>query len=99
MIIFAILIVLSIVFYIYYKVAILRTKDTLTQHYFNAKSRICLGIFLISIAINQYIVNPIKLILFVSIVFLVLGGMQTIYGFNEAKHYRKEWKRLRANVK
>ncbi len=97
MFIFAILIVLSIVFYIYYKVAILRTKDTLTQHYFNAKSRICLGIFLISVGVNQYLINPVRLVLFISIVFLILGVIQTIYGFNEARHYRKEWKRLRVD--
>lgn len=94
MIFFAILIVISVVLYIYYKVAILRTKDSLTQKYFNAKSRIFLGTFLISIGINQYLANQIKFVLIISIIFLLLGGYQAIYGFNEAKHYRKEWKRL-----
>jgi len=91
---FAILIVFSIIFYIYYKVAILRTKDSLTQKYFNAKSRICLGVFLISIGINQYLANQVKFVLIISIIFLILGGIQAVYGFNEAKHYRKEWKRI-----
>lgn len=43
MLIFAILIVISIVMYIYYKVAILKTKETLLQKYQNAKARIFLG--------------------------------------------------------
>ncbi len=94
MFIFAILIMISIVLYIYYKVAILKTKDKLSQKYINAKSRIFLGTFLIFFGINQYIAYQTKLILFISIVFLFLGVIQAIDGFKEAKHYRNEWKRL-----
>ena len=94
MFIFAILIMISIVLYIYYKVAILKTKDKLSQKYINAKSRIFLGTFLIFFGINQYIAYQTKLILFISVVFLFLGVIQAIDGFKEAKHYRNEWKRL-----
>lgn len=94
MFIFAILIVLSIVFYIYYKVSILRSKDGLTQRYLNAKSRISLGIFLVSFGINQYLAYQIKFVLIVSIIFFILGWIQIVYGFNAARHYRNEWKRL-----
>ncbi|MEI3614922.1 YtpI family protein [Pseudogracilibacillus sp. SO30301A] len=94
MFIFAMLIMISIVLYIYYKVAILKTKDKLSQKYINAKSRIFLGTFVIFFGINQYIAYQTKLILFISIVFLFLGVIQAIDGFKEAKHYRNEWKRL-----
>ncbi len=94
MFIFAILIMISIVLYVYYKVAILKTKDKLSQKYINAKSRIFLGTFLIFFGINQYIAYQTKIVLFISIVFLILGSMQMIDGFKEAKHYRNEWKRL-----
>lgn len=92
--IFPIIIVLSIVLYVYYKVAILKTKDKLTQAYFNAKSRICLGSFVCFFGANQYIFYLTRLSLFIGIVFIILGGMQMYVGFKEAKHYRKEWKRL-----
>lgn len=96
MFIFPVLIVLSLVFYVYYKVAILKSKDNLTQAYFNAKSRICLGSFVFLFGINQYVFYQTQLSLFIGILFLILGGMQLSVGFKEVKHYRKEWKRLNA---
>ncbi len=94
LIIFPIVIVLSAVMYIYYKVAILKTKDGLTQRYFNAKSRICLGLFIFTFGINQYIFYQTKLSLYIGILFIILGVMQLIRGIKETKHYRNEWKRL-----
>lgn len=94
MFIFAVFIMISIVMYVYYKVAILKTKDKLSQKYLNAKSRIFLGSFLFFFGINQYIAYQTRFILFISIVFLLLGALQIIDGFKEAKHYRNEWKRL-----
>jgi len=94
MLIFAIFIMISIVLYIYYKVTILKTKDKLTQQYLNAKARIFLGTFLLFFGINQYIAYQTKIILFISIVFVALGLLQSIDGFKEARHYRHEWKRL-----
>lgn len=94
MIIFPIAIVISVVLYIYYKVSILRTKDELTQVYFNSKSKICLGSFISFFGINQYIFYQTKLALFIGLIFVILGIMQIIRGFKEAKHYRKEWRKL-----
>lgn len=96
MIIFPIIIMISIVLYIYYKVAILRTKDRLTQVYFNAKSRVCLGSFILFFGVNQYLFYESKLSLFVGIAFLILGSMQINRGIKEVKHYRKEGQRLNA---
>ncbi|GGB27553.1 hypothetical protein F3157_01245 [Virgibacillus dakarensis] len=94
MVIFPIIIVLSFVLFVYYWVAISRSKDKLTQHYFHAKSRICLGIFVLVFGINQYLYYETRLSLFIGIVFVILGGMQLIRGIKETKHYRNEWRRL-----
>lgn len=94
MLIFAFGIIISIVMYIYYKVAILKTKDKLSQKYINAKSRFFLGSFLVFFGINQYIAYQTKIILFISIVFFILGAMQMVDGFKEARHYRNEYRRL-----
>lgn len=93
-IIFPTLIILSLVFYVYYKAAILKSDDKLTQTYLNAKSRICLGSFIFFFAINQYVFYQTQISLFIGIVFLILGGMQLSRGFKEAKHYSGERKRL-----
>lgn len=94
MFIFPIMIILSLVFYVYYKVAILKNKDGLTQAYFNAKSRVCLGSFISFFGVNQYLFYETKLALFIAIIFLVLGIMQFVHGYKQAKFYRKEWRRL-----
>lgn len=92
--IFPMIIVLSIVLYVYYKVAILKSKDKLTQSYFNAKAHICLGSFVFFFGVNQYIFYQTKLSLFIGILFIFIGGLQVYYGLKEVKHYRNEWKRL-----
>ncbi|OZU89732.1 hypothetical protein CIL03_00905 [Virgibacillus indicus] len=94
MVIFPIIIVLSIVMYVYYKVAIMKSKEPLTQAYFNAKSRICLGTFILFFGINQYIFYQSPFSLFVGIAFAIIGGVHLNRGLKEVKHYRKEWRRL-----
>lgn len=94
MFIFTLLIIVSLVLYVYYKVAILKDRDPVTQLYFNAMSRVCLGSFILFFAINQYMLYETRLSLFIGIVFIVLGGMQISRGIKEAKHYRKEYRRL-----
>lgn len=94
MLIFVFIIIISIVMFIYYKVSILRTKDRLTQEYMNAMARFFLGTFIVSFGINQYIAYQTQFILFISLVFLFLGGFQIYHGYKAARHYRNEWKRL-----
>lgn len=94
MLIFALIIVISIVLYIYFKVSILKSNDRLTQQYYQAKSRISLGSFIIAFGINQYLLYESKLTLFIGLIFLVLGFMQIHVGFKDARFYRKEWRRL-----
>ncbi|WP_249870879.1 YtpI family protein [Oceanobacillus saliphilus] len=97
MVIFPIVIVLSAVLYIYYKVAILKSNDELTQKYFNGRARSCLGTFLLFFGINQYVFYQTQLSLFIGILFGILGGLQLYRGLMEAKHYRSEWRRLNPN--
>lgn len=99
MFILPVIIIISLVFYVYYKVSILRSKDGLTQAYFNAMSRICLGTFVSVFGINQYLFYETRLALFIGIVFLVLGIMQIVHGYKQAKFYRSEWKRLHSTAK
>lgn len=95
MVIFPIIIVLSLVLYVYYKVAIFRSKDGLEQAYSNAKSRICLGIFVLFFGINQYMFYQSRFSLFIGIIFITLGGLQMVVGWKAVKHYRNEMNRLR----
>lgn len=96
-IIFPIGIAMSVVLYIYYKVMILKTGDELTQLYYNAKAKTFLGVFILFFGITMYIYYQTKFVLFVSIIFAVLGIMQLIRGLRETKHYKNEWKRLKSS--
>ncbi|ASF40147.1 MULTISPECIES: YtpI family protein [Halobacillus] len=98
MIIFPVLILVSLVLYIYYKVMIVRTKDPLTQDYLNSKSKIFLGSFIFFFGINQYMFYETKLSLFIGILFLALGIFQTKEGWKAAKHYRNEFQKHQASV-
>jgi len=97
MVIFPIVIVVSFVLYIYYKVAILKSNDELTQKYFNGKALFFLGTFMMAFAINQYIFYQTKISLFIGIIFAIFGLPLMYRGFMEAKHYRSEWRRLNPN--
>lgn len=93
-VIFPIIIVISLVLYVYYKVAILKAPDGLTRGYYNGKSRICLGSFIFFFGVNQYIYYQTRLSLFIGIVFILLGGLQLYVGLKESAHYRKEFRRV-----
>ncbi|SET79583.1 YtpI-like protein [Salinibacillus kushneri] len=90
MIFFPIVIVLSLVLYIFFKVRILSVKDELTMRYTNAKARICLGILLFFFGINQYLFYETRLSLFIGIIFVFFGFIQAQYGFKLFKYFRKE---------
>lgn len=94
MFILPVITIVSLVFYIYYKVAILRTMDVLLQYYFNGRARMALGTFVLTAGINLYLFYQSKLALIVSLLFLILGTMQAIHGFKESRHYQKEYRRL-----
>lgn len=92
MIALPIVIVLSLIMYVYYKVAIVRSHDILEQLYLNSKGRIFLGTFIFFFGINQYLYYETRTALYIAIIFLILGGAQAVYGFKSARHYRKELK-------
>ncbi|HLS61181.1 MAG TPA: YtpI family protein [Virgibacillus sp.] len=94
MVLFPIIIIASFVMYIYYKVAILSQKDSLSQVYTNSKARISLGTFITVFGLYQYTIYGTRLSLFIGIIFVVFGIMQLTRGFSEAKHYKREWRRL-----
>ncbi|MCP3025447.1 YtpI family protein [Halobacillus sp. A5] len=95
MILFPIIILLSFVLYIYYKVMVVKTKDPLSQEYLNSKAKMALGVFVFFFGINQYLLYETRLSLFIGIVFLILGVMQVRLGLKASRHYQQEYDRLR----
>ncbi|KAB8138282.1 hypothetical protein F9U64_05690 [Gracilibacillus oryzae] len=99
MIIFPIVIVVSFILYVYYKVMIVRSGDMLIQEITNAKARISLGLCISFFGANQYLFYQTRLALFIAILFLVIGGIQGYAGWKRYRHYKSEFsKRETANV-
>lgn len=94
MFILPVIVVVSVIFYIYYKVEILKTKEEVLQFYYNARSRMALGTFVLTVGITLYIFYQSTLSLVIAIIFGILGVMQVVRGFNESRHYQKEYRRL-----
>jgi|SRR5699024_1081503 len=94
MFILPVIVFVSIIFYIYYKVAILKTSEIIMQLYYNARARMALGSFILSAGPTLYVLYQSKLSLFIAIVFVLLGILQVIRGFNESRHYQKEYRRV-----
>ncbi|MFC4388229.1 YtpI family protein [Gracilibacillus marinus] len=91
--IFPIIIIASIIMYVYFKVMIIRSNDPLIQEITNAKARMSLGIFMIAFGVNQYVYYQTQIALFVTIAFLLIGFIQLIAGWKRYKHYTNEQKK------
>ncbi|PWU69170.1 MULTISPECIES: YtpI family protein [Gracilibacillus] len=98
MVVFPIVIIISIVLYVYYKVMILRGSDPLIQEILNAKARISLGIFISFFGVNQYLYYQTKIALYVAIVFLIFGLLQMYTGIKRYQHYKSEQRKRKENI-
>lgn len=97
MFILPVIVIVSIILYIYYKVAILKTREVIMQLYYNGRARMALGTFILSAGITLYVFYQSKLSIFIAIVFTLLGILQFIRGFNESRHYQKEYEKTHHN--
>ncbi len=93
LVIFPIIILISFVLYLYYKVMVWKTKDPLEQEYLNSRSKIFMGVFIFFFGINQYLFYETRLSLFIGILFLILGVLQFRYGIKATNHYRNEYQK------
>ncbi len=97
LVIFPIIILISFVLYLYYKVMVWKTKDSLQQEYLNSRSKIFMGIFIFFFGINQYLFYETRLSLFIGILFLIIGVFQFRYGIKATRHYQNEYQKHRVS--
>ena len=77
--IFAFIIILSFVFYIYYKVKYVRSKMPIERKWLSAKSSIALGLFVLFFGINQLTLFDETVTYVVAAIFIIIGGL-SVYG-------------------
>jgi hypothetical protein len=80
------LIVVSAVFYIFYKVKYFQTKAPMEKKWISTKGNIAIGVFLISFGLNQIIIAT-TIALIVGMIFILLGAANVFFGYKAYKHY------------
>jgi hypothetical protein len=85
--IFAGIIIASLVLYIYFKVAFFRSNSELDKYKHTAKSRMSLGIFILSFGLNQIFIWDTLLTKIVGGLFIVYGGFTALQGYKAYRHY------------
>lgn len=89
MLIFIFLIILSIVFYFYYKTKQFRTALPIRKKWYASTASMFLGFFLLFFGINQLTIFDGIITYVISGIFIVLGLALVIHNYKAAKHYHK----------
>ncbi|WP_409302145.1 YtpI family protein [Peribacillus sp. SCS-155] len=87
MLLFATLIIISLMFYIFYKVRYYRTRMPMERKWLSGKSSIALGLFVALFGINQLFLYQTTTTYLVSAIFIVFGGLSIWNGFKMYKFY------------
>ncbi|MGM7720858.1 YtpI family protein [uncultured Metabacillus sp.] len=82
-----VMIIISLAFYVYYKVKAYRSQKPIEKQWISAKSSIALGIFVASFGLNQLFLYRSSISLIVGIIFLLIGLGSSWAGFRAYKHY------------
>lgn len=89
MLIFIFLIILSIVFYFYYKTKQFRATLPIRKKWYSSTASMFLGSFIFFFGINQLTIFQTTVTYIIAGVFIVLGLALMIFNFKAARHYHK----------
>lgn len=89
MLIFIFLIILSIVFYFYYKTKQFRATLPIRKKWYASTASMFLGSFIFFFGINQLTIFQTTVTYIIAGVFIVLGLALMIFNFKAARHYHK----------
>jgi hypothetical protein len=85
--IFVIIIILSLAFYVYFKIKYLRVKEIMHRKWISAKSSVALGVFVVSFALNQMIAEPSTVALIIGAILFLVGVGSIWAGVKSYKYY------------
>lgn len=84
--IFVFFIVVSFVFYFYYKTKQFRSTLPIRKKWYTAKAGIALGVFVIAFGLNATIIYPTAVGYGVAVVFVILGASLAFNNYKRARH-------------
>lgn len=80
-------IILSLSFYIYYKIKYVRSRMPMEKKMLSGKSSVALGLFVSLFGINQLFLFSTPVTYIVAAVFILLGAMSAWAGFRSVRHH------------
>ncbi|OIJ10945.1 hypothetical protein BKP35_12720 [Anaerobacillus arseniciselenatis] len=80
------IIIISVVFYIFFKVKYFRTKAPIEKKWISTKGNIAIGVFLVAFGLNQ-LRFPTNVSVAVGFTFIFLGGANIYFGYKAYKYY------------
>ena len=85
--IFAVMIIISLMFYLFYKVKSVRSHLPMEKKWISGKSSIALGIFVSFFGINQLFLFQTTMTYIVAAIFILTGGISIVGGYKLYKFY------------
>jgi len=85
--IFVILIILSLSFYVFYKIKFFKTKKPMEKQWISSKSSISLGLFVFFFGLNQIFMLRSTVSIIVGIIFVIIGALSSWAGYKAYRHY------------
>ncbi len=83
----AFLIVLTLAFYLFYKIKYARSNRPAEKKWLSSKSSIALGLFVCLFGVNQLFIHHTTVTYIVAAVFILVGGLSAMAGIKDYKHY------------
>ncbi|MGE8206326.1 YtpI family protein [Heyndrickxia sp. NPDC080065] len=81
-------IILSLSFYVFYKIKFVRSNLPMERKYLTGKSGICLGLFVGLFGINQLFIHPTTITYIIGGIFIILGFFSVWAGIKSLRYYR-----------
>ncbi|WP_017726592.1 YtpI family protein [Halalkalibacterium ligniniphilum] len=88
---FTIFVVISAVLFIFFKVRVWRTPESLLKQIHQTKANMALGVFLIAFGLNLLITPRSTIDIVVGSVFSLLGAANAFFGFRAYQHYAPQF--------
>lgn len=85
--IFVICIVITLAFYIFYKIKYVRSKRPVEKRWISAKSSMALGIFVALFGLNQLFLFHTTMTYIIAAIFIIIGGLSIISGWKTYKYF------------
>lgn len=83
----AVLIVISLAFYLFYKIKYVRSNLPAEKKWLSSKSGIALGLFVFLFGINQLFLYHTTVTYIIAAIFILIGGLSSWSGMKAYKYY------------